>query len=220
MKDMPDHREAELARCNAALLAAHAHLCQNIAVRLADRLAPHRLVQLYSRRYSLAPLDEAWVRIHTIAQFGRDRAYETAAAPNTSASDGAWEVVRSTVRNRIAPFRDADLQERLAYEFAEADATLIKVHVRNALSYAHVMAPRQSRVAAVMDYLARIDVPPGLAGAVHSFALTRLAHGRAIPRLTSARGRPIAGMSGPETDRIAKNPVRSDSEADTGLHCE
>lgn len=193
MRDMPDHREAELARCNAALLAAHAHLCQNIAVRLADRVTPHRLVQLYSQRYSLAPLDEAWVRIHTIAQFGRERNPETVAVPETPLSGGAWNSMRASMRNRIAPFRDADLKERLAYEFAEADATLIKVHVRNALSYAHVMASQLNGAAAVTDYLTRIDVPPGFAVAVHSFALTRLAHGRAIPRITSARGRPIAG---------------------------
>jgi hypothetical protein len=176
MRELEQRAEAELARCNAALLAAHSHLCESIAVRLADRLPPARVVELYCHAHELAPLDEAWVRLHV-------QAHAAGAWANLHQEDadglrGAWTALRDAMRVRVAPLGDPALQEILAYEFAHAGAVLLKIHVRNAITFAQALGTRVAGPAAIAQYVRRVELPAGTAGALYSLALSRIGQER------------------------------------------
>jgi hypothetical protein len=182
MKELEQRAEAELARSTASVLAAHAHLCQSIATRLADRLPPARVVELYCNAFDLAPLDEAWVRLHAQAHAGG--AWASLQAEDAEGLRGSWAALREAMRVRVAPLGDPALRDVLAYEFAHAGAVLLKIHVRNAITFAQALGTRVSGPAAIAQYVRRMDLPAGTAGALYSLALSKIGEERylALPR--------------------------------------
>lgn len=190
MKELSHRRDVELARCKAALLSAHAQLCQTIATRLSDRIEPQRLVELYSRAQELAPLDEAWVRVHTLAH-----STDAAEAHEHGGHDDrshAWESVRDALRARLAPTGDPAMKEALTYELARADVILLKVHVRSAVTFAEALATWLAPPRAVLQYIDRMDVPASIAGAVYCLAVAKLATTHEAPRLTPSPAHRLA----------------------------
>jgi hypothetical protein len=178
------HAEAELARARAVLMNAHAHLVDGIASRAGGQLTTARIVECYVRAQDLAEFDEQWLRIHAVARAGHG------GLPHRD--DGVLRGVISDlaeqVRDSMKPYSDSQLRALLASEFAVARATIIRVHVRNAIRLARILAPELHAASAVRFYISSMNVPGDFAGAVHAFAVSHLASEARASRLPAGRG--------------------------------
>lgn len=169
--------QRQLARARAALMSTHAHLIQDIASRLGEYMPTARLVDLYCRVQRLSEFDEKWLRLQAVAHVGLGKTPEAVAAHARSHGDSAFRALVEEFRVGIAPVGDHHLQERLACEFAAARTVVLKVHVRNAIALAHLLAPELTAPAAVAWYIRDMDVPDDISGAVYAFAVAQLDSG-------------------------------------------
>jgi hypothetical protein len=168
------HAELQLARARASLLSTHAQLSQGIVARLGDRMPTTRLVELYCRALDLTEFDEIWLRIQAVAHLGAGGAQRGDETTAVSRPRHVWETVVDEIRAAVAPHGDRELQERLSYEIASAQAIVMKVHMRNAVALAHALSPRVGAAAAVSRYLRELDVTEAFRGAVYALALAQL----------------------------------------------
>jgi hypothetical protein len=165
--------ELQIARARASLLATHAHIADGVVARLGSRLPTVRLIELYCQALALSEFEGAWLQIHAVAHAGTGRHADC--EPGTGVALGrTWHSLVDRLRSTLAPYGDAELQELLAFEFAAARVTVMKVHVRTAVSFARALRADMNAPAAVALYLHRLDVSEDLRGAVHAFALAHL----------------------------------------------
>jgi hypothetical protein len=187
--------EPEIARARSVLLSTHAHLVEGIVSRLGNRLTTSRVVELYSRAQKLEDFDEQWLRIRAVAHAGHG------GVDNVDSVGGVAGDVAEHFRDSVLPYRDAELRALLASEFAVARATIIRVHVRNAVRLARTLAPDTAAPAAVALYIRCAEPPDDVAGAVHAFAVEHLASHTGAGLLPA--GRDLTLRSGRRRPRAA-----------------
>jgi len=167
------HAELQIARARVTMLATHAHVTDGLVARLGGRLPTVRLIELYCSALGMSQFEEVWLQIHAVAHAGTGRAPRDEPGRGRAVRRALHGLVDS-IRFALAPHGDPELQEMLAYEFAAARVTVIKVHVRSAVSLARALRADMSAPAAVALYIRQLDVPEDLRGAVFALALAHL----------------------------------------------
>jgi hypothetical protein len=161
----------------ATLGAAHAELCAGLAARLAGRVPPTRVVDLYARAMSMAPDEAGWLRRHVLR--GRP--------VNSSPRYAGLLRFRDWMRIHAAPWNDPRLAAELEAEFARCRRVLAVLAARR------VGSPSGDLSLAMIQGL---PVQPALKAEARSEVLRRSVRRVCLPvaglRLTAVRV-PAAG---------------------------
>jgi hypothetical protein len=107
--------------------AAHAELCSVLALRLAGRVSPSRVVDLYAAALELDSDEAHWVRTNVERRAGGTTAHRR--------KSGALLRFRDWMRLHRAPFNDAALATQLEQEFARCRYLLARLASRTVVPH-------------------------------------------------------------------------------------
>jgi hypothetical protein len=199
MSELSQRLGAAAERAATAILAAHVHLSQGAAARLARRIFPQRTVELYCEAHRIDAGDAEWIH-STLARTGVQSSMRDHAAEERRLRAGILRF-HDWMRLYLPPHRDPVLRELVRLEFAHSLSCVSRLHARHAAHFAAVAAPAHSLPVAVAMYLDRLNVDARLHQTVQALALQRVpaqsrsaapppaqARARWLPRRVSAEG--------------------------------
>lgn len=140
------------------------------------RVTPQRVIDIYLRLHGLEDPAATVVRTRVLAELGQ-RARASAGDESATAGDGGpdaprgpFKVLRERFRGRVL----VDLRRWMELHAGRSEVLVLDIHVRNALSFVHTLAPDVSIRDAVVIYREKVGVREQLGEVIYWFVLSRI----------------------------------------------
>ena len=156
-----------------------AHVAQVLElVDIAEgRVTPPRVTDIYLRLHGLEDPAAMVVRNRVLAELGQRARASVGDEPATAVDDdrpdaprGPFKVLRERFRGRVL----VDLRRWMELHAGRSEVLILDIHVRNALSFVHTLAPDVSIRDAVAIYREKVGVREQLGEVIYWFVLSRI----------------------------------------------